>query len=137
VELSEPDQGRDPVEVLGVLWSQPQVEACLAGWSGGERCGVVRQGPASGVGRGWRGVGGADRRRGDERSPGFGAERRSAAFPRRTWAQEEVDRSSRLPSRSIGSWPSLNPCGSWGVICRRSPPALRWSALSPRRIENL
>jgi hypothetical protein len=39
-ELSEPDEGRDPVEVLGVLWSRPQVEACLAGWS--ERCGGQR-----------------------------------------------------------------------------------------------
>jgi hypothetical protein len=40
VELSEPDEGQDLVEVLGVLWSQPQVEACLAGWS--ERCGGQR-----------------------------------------------------------------------------------------------
>jgi hypothetical protein len=39
-ELSEPDEGQDPVEVLGVLWSRPQVEACLAGWS--ERCGGQR-----------------------------------------------------------------------------------------------
>ena len=37
MELSEPDDDKDPVEVLGVLWSRPQVEACLAGWS--ERCG--------------------------------------------------------------------------------------------------
>jgi hypothetical protein len=29
VELSEPDEGKDPVEVLGVLWSQPHVEASL------------------------------------------------------------------------------------------------------------
>jgi hypothetical protein len=40
LELSEPDQAKDPVEVLGVLWSRPQVEACLAGWS--ERCGGQR-----------------------------------------------------------------------------------------------
>jgi hypothetical protein len=40
VELSESDEARDPVEVLGVLWSRPQVEACLAGWS--ERCGEPR-----------------------------------------------------------------------------------------------
>jgi hypothetical protein len=40
MELSEPDQAKDPVEVLGVLWSRPQVEACLAGWS--ERCGGQR-----------------------------------------------------------------------------------------------
>ena len=40
VELSEPDERKDPVEVLGVLWSRPQVEACLAGWS--ERCGGQR-----------------------------------------------------------------------------------------------
>jgi hypothetical protein len=40
VELSEPDERKDPVEVLGVLWSGPQVEACLAGWS--ERCGEQR-----------------------------------------------------------------------------------------------
>jgi hypothetical protein len=40
MELSEPDQDQDPVEVLGVLWSRPQVEACLAGWS--ERCGDQR-----------------------------------------------------------------------------------------------
>jgi hypothetical protein len=39
-ELSEPDEDKDPVEVLGVLWSRPQVEACLAGWS--ERCGGQR-----------------------------------------------------------------------------------------------
>ena len=39
-ELSEPDEAKDPVEVLGVLWSRPQVEACLAGWS--ERCGDQR-----------------------------------------------------------------------------------------------
>jgi hypothetical protein len=39
-ELSEPDEAKDPVEVLGVLWSRPQVEACLAGWS--ERCGGQR-----------------------------------------------------------------------------------------------
>jgi hypothetical protein len=37
VELSEPDEHKDPVEVLGVLWSRPQVEACLAGWP--VRCG--------------------------------------------------------------------------------------------------
>jgi hypothetical protein len=30
----------DPVEVLGVLWTRPQVEACLAGWS--EQCGGQR-----------------------------------------------------------------------------------------------
>jgi hypothetical protein len=33
-------RAKDPVEVLGVLWSRPQVEACLAGWSerwGGQR----------------------------------------------------------------------------------------------------
>jgi hypothetical protein len=29
VELSEPEERKDPVEVLGVLWSRPQVEACL------------------------------------------------------------------------------------------------------------
>ncbi|HYY89979.1 MAG TPA: hypothetical protein VFA49_14375 [Chloroflexota bacterium] len=40
VELSEADERRDPVEVLGVLWSWPQVEACLAGWR--ERCGEQR-----------------------------------------------------------------------------------------------
>jgi hypothetical protein len=40
VELSEPDEAKDPVEVLGVLWSRPQVEACLAGWA--ERCGGQR-----------------------------------------------------------------------------------------------
>ena len=40
MELSEPDEDKDPVEVLGVLWSRPQVEACLAGWS--ERCGDQR-----------------------------------------------------------------------------------------------
>jgi hypothetical protein len=40
VELSERDERKDPVEVLGVLWSRPQVEACLAGWS--ERCGGQR-----------------------------------------------------------------------------------------------
>jgi hypothetical protein len=40
MELSEPDQAKDPVEVLGVLWSRRQVEACLAGWS--ERCGDQR-----------------------------------------------------------------------------------------------
>ena len=40
VELSEPDERKDPVEVLGVLWSRQQVEACLAGWS--ERCGGQR-----------------------------------------------------------------------------------------------
>ena len=40
VELSEPDERKDPVEVLGVLWSRPQVEACLAGWS--EQCGGQR-----------------------------------------------------------------------------------------------
>jgi hypothetical protein len=40
VELSEPDERKDPVEVLGVLWSRPQVEACLAGWP--ERCGGQR-----------------------------------------------------------------------------------------------
>jgi hypothetical protein len=39
-ELSEPDERNDPVEVLGILWSRPQVEACLAGWS--ERCGDQR-----------------------------------------------------------------------------------------------
>jgi hypothetical protein len=40
MELSEPDERKDPVEVLGVLWSRSQVEACLAGWS--ERCGGQR-----------------------------------------------------------------------------------------------
>jgi len=40
VELSEPDERKDPVEVLGVLWSRPQVEACIAGWS--EQCGGQR-----------------------------------------------------------------------------------------------
>jgi hypothetical protein len=40
MELSEADEDKDPVEVLGVLWSRPQVEACLAGWS--ERCGGQR-----------------------------------------------------------------------------------------------
>ena len=40
VELSEADEHKDPVEVLGVLWSWPQVEACLAGWP--ERCGEQR-----------------------------------------------------------------------------------------------
>jgi hypothetical protein len=40
VELSEPDERKDPVEVLGVLWSRSQVEACLAGWP--ERCGGQR-----------------------------------------------------------------------------------------------
>lgn len=40
VELSEPDERKDPVEVLGVLWSHPQVEACLSGWP--ERCGNQR-----------------------------------------------------------------------------------------------
>jgi hypothetical protein len=39
-ELSEPDENKDPVEVLGVLWSRPQVEACLAGWP--DRCGGQR-----------------------------------------------------------------------------------------------
>jgi hypothetical protein len=37
VELSEADERKDPVEILGVLWSWPQVEACLAGWR--EHCG--------------------------------------------------------------------------------------------------
>jgi len=37
MELSEPDQDKDPVEVLRVLWIRPHVEACLAGWS--EHCG--------------------------------------------------------------------------------------------------
>jgi hypothetical protein len=40
MELSEPDQAKDPVEVLGVFWSRPQVDACLAGWS--KRCGGQR-----------------------------------------------------------------------------------------------
>ncbi len=40
MELSEADERKDPVEVLGVLWSWPQVEACLAGWP--ERCGDQR-----------------------------------------------------------------------------------------------
>jgi hypothetical protein len=40
VELSQADEHKDPVEVLGVLWSWPQVEACLAGWR--ERCGGQR-----------------------------------------------------------------------------------------------
>jgi hypothetical protein len=40
VELSEADERKDPVEVLGVLWSWPEVEACLAGWR--ERCGGQR-----------------------------------------------------------------------------------------------
>jgi hypothetical protein len=40
VELSEADEHKDPVEVLGVLWSWPQVEACLVGWR--ERCGEQR-----------------------------------------------------------------------------------------------
>jgi hypothetical protein len=40
VELSQSDEAKDPVEVLGVLWSRPQVETCLAGWS--ERCGRQR-----------------------------------------------------------------------------------------------
>jgi hypothetical protein len=40
LELSEPEEAKDPVEVLGVLWSRPQVEACLVGWS--ERCGGQR-----------------------------------------------------------------------------------------------
>jgi len=40
VELSEADERNDPVEVLGVLWSWPQVESCLAGWR--ERCGEQR-----------------------------------------------------------------------------------------------
>ena len=40
VELSQSDEAKDPVEVLGVLWSRPQVEACLAGWS--EQCGGQR-----------------------------------------------------------------------------------------------
>jgi hypothetical protein len=40
MELSEADEHKDPVEVLGVLWSWPQVEACLAGWP--ERCGDQR-----------------------------------------------------------------------------------------------
>jgi hypothetical protein len=40
VELSEPDEREDPVEVLGVLWSRPEVEGCLAGWP--ERCGEQR-----------------------------------------------------------------------------------------------
>jgi hypothetical protein len=39
-ELSEADERKDPVEVLGVLWTWPQVEACLAGWP--ERCGGQR-----------------------------------------------------------------------------------------------
>jgi hypothetical protein len=55
VELSEPDEGQDLVEVLGVLWSQPQVEACLAGWS--ERCGGQRSlGWARDRVRSWRPV---------------------------------------------------------------------------------
>jgi hypothetical protein len=29
MELSETDEDKDPVEVLGVLWSRPQVEASL------------------------------------------------------------------------------------------------------------
>jgi hypothetical protein len=40
VELTEADERRDPVEVLGVLWSRSEVEACLAGWP--ERCGGQR-----------------------------------------------------------------------------------------------
>ena len=40
MELSEPDEDKDPVEVLGDFWSRPQVDACLAGWS--ERCGGQR-----------------------------------------------------------------------------------------------
>jgi hypothetical protein len=40
VELSEADERKDPVEIFGVLWSWPQVEACLAGWR--ERCGKQR-----------------------------------------------------------------------------------------------
>ena len=40
VQLSELDERKDPVEVLGVLCSRPQVEACLAGWA--ERCGGQR-----------------------------------------------------------------------------------------------
>ena len=40
VELSEADERKDPVEILGVLWSWPQVEACLAGWH--EHCGGQR-----------------------------------------------------------------------------------------------
>jgi hypothetical protein len=39
-ELSQADEREDPVEVLGVLWSGPQVDACLAGWP--ERCGGQR-----------------------------------------------------------------------------------------------
>ena len=40
VELSEPDERKDPVEVLGVLWDESQVDACLAGWTW--RCGGQR-----------------------------------------------------------------------------------------------
>jgi hypothetical protein len=40
VELSQADERKDPVEILGVLWSWQQVEACLAGWR--ERCGGQR-----------------------------------------------------------------------------------------------
>jgi hypothetical protein len=40
VELSEVDEREDPVEVLGIFWTWPQVEACLAGWP--ERCGGQR-----------------------------------------------------------------------------------------------
>jgi hypothetical protein len=32
VELSQADEHKDSVEVPGVLWNWPQVEACLAGW---------------------------------------------------------------------------------------------------------
>jgi len=52
VELSEPDEAKDPVEVLGVLWSRPQVEACLAGWLsavvGSGRCCGSESGCAAG-----------------------------------------------------------------------------------------
>jgi hypothetical protein len=40
IELTQPDEQKCPVEVFGVLWSQYQVDACLAGWT--ERCGDQR-----------------------------------------------------------------------------------------------
>jgi hypothetical protein len=93
VELSEPDEGQDPVEVLGVLWSQPQVEACLAGWSercGGQRSLGGREIASAAGGQWWRrrrstrlpGRLGSDRRQAPEDGAGGGALRCGAAGSR-------------------------------------------------------
>ena len=55
VQLCEPDEREDPVVVLGVLWDESQVDACLAGWSrhcGGQRSLLWAEGRV----RGWRPV---------------------------------------------------------------------------------